>query len=114
MQNDYGYNLGAASFESMYHAWQRVNANAPVQNLTEYTVARQQQRPGTKIFTSDDVPNGQTANQLREEHNAKVANKKQIREAMDRTVDNSAKRVLEYYDIMQEMGTRGQILQARA
>ncbi|MFM2484603.1 hypothetical protein [Celerinatantimonas yamalensis] len=114
MQNDYGYNLGAASFESVYHARQRIRAEAPVKNLTDYTAERQQASPGTKIFTSDDVPPNQSADQLRQEHNAKVANSKQIREAMDRTVHNSATHIRKYYEMMQEMGDRGQILMARA
>lgn len=114
MQNDYGYNLGAASFESIHHAWQRIKAQAPVNDLTDYTVSRQQRKPGTKVFTPDNVPDGQTPNQLRALHEAKVANKKQIREAMNQTVNNSATHVREYYEVMQEKAGRGRILLARA
>ncbi|MFM2483089.1 hypothetical protein [Celerinatantimonas sp. YJH-8] len=114
MTNDYGFNLGAAGFESIYHARQRIRADAPVQNLTDYTIARQQTHPGTKVFTPDEVPDGQTANQLREQHAAKVANSKHIREAMNNTVHNSAAQIRMYFETMQEMGTRGQILESRA
>lgn len=114
MQNDYGYNLGAASFESIYHAYQRIKAQAPVRDLTEYTVDRQQLKPGTKVFTSDDIPPGQTPTQLRDERNAKIANSKHIREAMRETVQNSAAHTREYFEVMQEFGNRGQILLARA
>lgn len=114
MNNDYGYNLGAASFESPYHARQRIRASAPVQDLTDYTVERQQTQPGTKVFTTDTIPTEQTADQLRALHQAKVDNSKHIREAMSTTVDNSATQIRLYFETMQERGSRGQILQSRA
>ncbi|WP_432464526.1 MULTISPECIES: hypothetical protein [unclassified Agarivorans] len=108
------YNLQAASFESVYKARERIENTAPRQTLTEYTARRQMTNPGSAVFGNNDVKPGLTATQLRDSDDAKQANRKQIREAMGASVDQSATHIRLYYQHMEEKGTRGPQLLARA
>ncbi|RKF18503.1 hypothetical protein DBZ36_08830 [Alginatibacterium sediminis] len=109
------YDLGAASFESIYAMRQRIQGNSPRPTITEYTANQQMRSPGSKVFgTGRDVPPDQSATQLREGHNAQTANRKAIREAMNRSIDDVPRHIRQYAEAMDERGNRGQVLLARA
>jgi hypothetical protein len=108
------YNLQAASLESTYQARQRIEGSAPRQTITEYTAKRQMTNPGTAVFGNNDVQPGLSATQLRDSDDAKQANRKSIREAMGRSVDQSATHIRLYFQYMEDKGKRGPQLLARA
>ncbi|WP_026959162.1 hypothetical protein [Aliagarivorans taiwanensis] len=108
------YNLGAASFESPYAARQRIERAAPRQTITEYSAARQTGRPGTPVFGDADVQPGLSPEQLRNTHDAKVANRKSIREAMNRSVQDSGPHIRLYREYADSRGQRGPQMLARA
>jgi hypothetical protein len=66
------------------------------------------------VFGNNDVQPGMSATQLRDSDDAKQANRKQIREAMGRSVDQAATHIRLYYQYMEEKGRRGPEILARA
>ncbi len=108
------YNLQVASYESPYQARQRIQNTAPRQTITQFTAQKQMANPGSPVFGNNDVQPGMSATQLRDSDDAKQANRKQIREAMGRSVDQAATHIRLYYQYMEEKGQRGPALLAKA
>ncbi|MGY5452416.1 hypothetical protein ACVFI8_15965 [Agarivorans sp. MS3-6] len=108
------YNLQAASLESTYAARTRIENTAPRQTLSEYTARRQMSSPGSAVYNGNDVQPNQSATQLRDGDDAKQANRKQIREAMGRSVDQAATHIRLYFQYMDEKSSRGPQLLAKA
>jgi hypothetical protein len=108
------YNLGAAQFETISGTHQRIVKNNPQQTLTEYTASMQELNPGTAIFPPNDPPRSDSPIEVMEAEDARVNNEHQIREVVNRSMDNAAGHVRQYYEAMDERSHRGQVLMARA
>lgn len=108
------YNLGAAQFESISETHQRISQSNPQQTMTDYTAAAQSPTPPVKVYPVDDPPRSKSPIEVIEAESSRVENRKQIRNAMNRSVDNAAGHVRQYYEAMDERGQRGQKLLARA